>query len=64
MKDNALTESNTLNSGECGLTDGSDVGDWRLPNVKELQSLIDYGDISMFGGFETRVFAEDDQIEQ
>ncbi|NIO68243.1 MAG: DUF1566 domain-containing protein, partial [Anaerolineae bacterium] len=30
-------------SGECGLGDGSSEGDWRLPNVRELQSLIDYG---------------------
>jgi len=40
----ALTDANTLNSGECGLTDGSAEGDWRLPNVRELQSLIDYGE--------------------
>lgn len=39
----ALTDCNTLNSGECGLTDGSAEGDWRLPNVKEYVSLIDYG---------------------
>ncbi len=38
----ALTASNTLASGACGLTDGSVAGAWRLPNVKELQSLIDY----------------------
>ena len=40
---NALSAANTLNSGECGLTDGSAEGDWRLPNVREQQSLIDYG---------------------
>jgi len=39
----ALTASNSLASGSCGLTDGSVAGDWRLPNVKELQSLIDFG---------------------
>ncbi len=39
--DNAITDSNTLNSGECGLTDGSIEGDWRLPNYKELFSLVD-----------------------
>ena len=39
----ALSLSNTLADGSCGLTDGSVAGDWRLPNVKELQSLIDYG---------------------
>lgn len=39
----ALADCATLNSGEAGLTDGSAEGDWRLPNVRELQSLIDYG---------------------
>jgi hypothetical protein len=42
----ALNAANTLaaaNDGQCGLADGSVPGDWRLPNVKELQSLIDYG---------------------
>jgi len=37
---NALTWSNTLANGNCSLTDSSSAGDWRLPNVKELQSLI------------------------
>ena len=39
----ALEAANTLNSGECGLSDGSIEGDWRLPNVRELQSLVHYG---------------------
>ncbi len=39
----ALTDCARLNSGEHGLSDGSVEGDWRLPNVRELQSLIDYG---------------------
>jgi hypothetical protein len=39
----ALTAANTLASGSCGLTAGSMAGDWRLPNAKELQSLIDFG---------------------
>lgn len=38
----ALGAANTLNSGECGLSDGSVEGDWRLPNVRELHSLIDF----------------------
>jgi hypothetical protein len=40
---NALYSANALNSGECGLSDGSLEGAWRLPNVREQQSLIDYG---------------------
>ena len=40
---NALTGANTLSSGICGLIDGSAAGDWRLPNIKELLSLVDYG---------------------
>ena len=38
----ALSYANTLNNGECGLTDGSVEGDWRLPNVREMLSLVDY----------------------
>ena len=37
----ALSDSNGLASGSCGLTDGSSTGDWRLPNYKELFSLVD-----------------------
>jgi len=29
--------------GQCGLTDGSVAGDWRLPNIREWNSLVDYG---------------------
>jgi Protein of unknown function (DUF1566) len=38
----ALKEVSTLASGSCGLTDGSVLGDWRLPYVTELQSLLDF----------------------
>ncbi len=38
----ALGDAATLASGACGLTDGSVAGDWRLPSVNELQSLVDY----------------------
>jgi len=37
----ALGVSNRLASGSCGLSDGSKAGDWRLPNVVELESLVD-----------------------
>ena len=39
----ALNDANSLASGACGLTDGSAAGTWRLPNIREIQSLIDYG---------------------
>jgi hypothetical protein len=39
----ALSDVNGLNNGECGLTDGSLAGDWRLPNYNELTSLQDLG---------------------
>ena len=42
----ALIDCNLLNSGECGLTDDTVEGDWRFPNVKELQSLIDFGQLT------------------
>ena len=39
----ALASCNSLAAGQCGLSDGSVPGDWRLPNVRELHSLIDFG---------------------
>jgi hypothetical protein len=41
--DQALSDANSLASSAAGLTDGSQAGDWRLPNLRELQSLADYG---------------------
>lgn len=41
--EDACEACSNLASGEYGLSDGSQAGDWRLPNVRELQSLIDYG---------------------
>ncbi len=39
----ALSDCNSLQSGSCGLTDGSVAGNWSLPNIREIHSLIDYG---------------------
>lgn len=36
----ALTSANTLASGACGLADGSTAGQWRLPGINELESLV------------------------
>lgn len=41
----ALDTCQLLTAGYCGLTDGSTVGDWRLPNIKELHSLVDFGNL-------------------
>ena len=39
----ALDDCNDLADGQCGLSDRSSPGDWHLPNVRELHSLVDYG---------------------
>jgi hypothetical protein len=39
--DNAVAAAHQLASGQCGLTDGSVAGTWRLPNLIELESLVD-----------------------
>ena len=36
----ALSDANSLESGSCGLSDGSKAAEWRLPNVNELESLV------------------------
>jgi len=37
----AMTAVNNLASGQCGLTDGSTAGQWRMPNRSEMLSLSD-----------------------
>jgi len=39
----SLDLCNNLKHGEAGLTDNSKAGDWRLPNVNEVESIIDFG---------------------
>ena len=43
----AVNAVNALASGQCGLTDGSTAGSWRMPNRKEMQSLSDRGQNNM-----------------
>jgi hypothetical protein len=51
----ALSFCANLRDGQFGLADGSEVGDWRMPNIRELQSLLNY-DVSgpaVGGGYMT-----------
>lgn len=38
----AVKRCNSLSSGRHGLDDGSSAGDWRLPNIHEMRSIVDY----------------------
>jgi len=42
----ALSDASGLADGNCELTDGSNAGDWRLPNRFELESLLDLQNIN------------------
>lgn len=42
----ALTAANQLASGSCGLSDGSKTGEWRMPNINELESLVDVAQVN------------------
>jgi hypothetical protein len=39
----SLVSCNNLADGQCGLSDGSSIGDWHLPNIREFHSLVDFG---------------------
>jgi hypothetical protein len=39
----SMLDASALQAGYGGLTDGSQAGDWRLPNRNELESLLDCG---------------------
>lgn len=43
----ALATISTLVSGQCGLSDGSRAGQWRMPNRNELESLADRAQTNM-----------------
>ncbi|MFK5987205.1 MAG: DUF1566 domain-containing protein, partial [Pseudomonadota bacterium] len=60
----ARSAAEALANGTCGLTDGSSAGDWHLPNVKELQSLIDfqYADPALSNTAGTARWTEDNRF--
>lgn len=37
--------ANELSHGTCGLTDSSTAGQWRVPRLEELRSLVDTGEV-------------------
>ena len=37
----SLNSANALANGQCGLSDGSIAGQWHLPNLNELESILD-----------------------
>jgi hypothetical protein len=52
----AIASANGLKSGNCGLSDGSSTGQWRLPNVRELRSLINEGEPNSAAWLNTQGF--------
>ena len=53
----ALKGVGSLANGQCGLTDGSAAGKWRLPNVDELRSLLNAGRPNMSAWLNTQGFS-------
>ncbi len=42
--ENALASVNALADGQCDLDDNSQAGEWRLPNINELESIVHGGE--------------------
>ena len=59
----ALSDCNGLSSGQCGLTDGSQPGDWRLPSIRELRSVFDYSQQNPAIGFFVLLLIQNLQID-
>lgn len=49
----ALLDISVLASGQCGLTDGSTAGSWRMPNRKEMESIADRAQNNQSDFFDT-----------
>lgn len=53
----ALDSASTLASGACGLSDGSTAGQWRLPSVIELESLVNEEQANPYTWLNTQGFS-------
>ena len=60
----AVAAVNSLASGQCGLTDGSEAGSWRMPNRNEMQSLSDRAENNLGAFFDQMYFNLDGTLFQ
>jgi hypothetical protein len=60
----AVSAVNKLASGQCGLTDGSAAGSWRMPNRNEMQSLADRNENNEAGYLNSSFLNQDQTVYQ
>lgn len=60
----ALATANSLATGQCGLSDGSSTGRWRMPNRNELESLADRAQTNMAEYFDYMYLNKDGSVYQ
>jgi hypothetical protein len=58
----ALADISALASGQCGLTDGSTAGSWRMPNRKEMESIADRAQNNQSEFFDTNWISANSSI--
>jgi hypothetical protein len=60
----AIASIDILANGQCGLTDGSTAGQWRMPNRTELLSLVDRAETNQALRFNSTFFKTDGSVDQ
>jgi hypothetical protein len=60
----AIAAVNALASGQCGLSDGSAAGSWRVPNRSEMLSLVDRAETNQALRFNTVFLKSDMSVDQ
>jgi len=60
----AIVAVNLLANGQCGLSDGSAPGQWRMPNRAELLSLVDRAETNQALRFNTTFYKTDHSVDQ